>query len=101
MAHILNGVINRPSRDAMLLHHALEDLVPNPAGGESKHERKDRYELLMSRLVRLHWDRLHFVKVKQEYREKYRHYLEEDLEHYIKNEDLAEFCVGLCEVKDR
>jgi len=28
MAHILNGVINRPARDAMLLHHALIDLRP-------------------------------------------------------------------------
>lgn len=113
VAHILNGVINRPARDAMLLHHALSDLAPssspqssktdiNPRSSKSeiagaKAEKKDRYELLISRLVRLHWDQMHFMRVKLEYKEKYRHYLEEDVEEYVKGEDFREFCLVMCE----
>src|SRR6202012_3376816 len=126
MAHILNGVINRPARDAILLHHALEDLKSlrdrresgSGSGGELKdtsprasasrlnpfssdaraereekreregeekrekarlrEDRKDRYELLISRLVRLHWDQSHLRKVKEEYREKYGSRVEHD-----------------------
>ncbi|KAK6952142.1 hypothetical protein Daesc_006674 [Daldinia eschscholtzii] len=61
LAHILNGVINKPVRDALLLHHALTA------------SRKDqlRRELLISRLVRFHWDRHHMAAVKRAYRERY------------------------------
>ncbi|ORY05476.1 hypothetical protein BCR34DRAFT_490850 [Clohesyomyces aquaticus] len=109
IAHILNGVINRPSRDSMLLHHALIDLI-DPAidppskssksssskSESSKHERQQRYELLMSRLVRLHWDRLHLIRVKTEYEEKYGRVVEEDLEEATKG-DFREFCIALCQ----
>ncbi|KAF1983775.1 Annexin [Aulographum hederae CBS 113979] len=118
IAHILNGVINRPARDALLLHHALTDLAPpaeptprssgaslglGAVGGSgsgssgTKHDRKDRAELLISRLVRLHWDRGHMMRVKEEYREKYRHYLEEDIEDYVRAGDFQDFCLNLCE----
>jgi Annexin len=115
IAHILNGVINRPARDAMLLNHALVDLAPqskpetsprssrdnvNPRSSRDKvssTDRKDRYELLISRLVRLHWERMHMMRVKDDYREKYGRYLEEDVEDYVRGEDLREFCLGLCE----
>ncbi|OLN96357.1 Annexin A7-like protein 2 [Colletotrichum chlorophyti] len=61
LAHILNGVINKPVRDALLVHHALTA------------SRKDdlRRELVISRLVRFHWDRHHFEAVKRAYRERY------------------------------
>ncbi|KAI1212722.1 Annexin [Annulohypoxylon truncatum] len=61
LAHILNGVINKPVRDALLLHHALTA------------SRKDhlRRELLISRLVRFHWDRHHMAAIKRAYRERY------------------------------
>lgn len=61
LAHILNGVINRPVRDALLLNHALTA------------SKKDslRRELLISRLVRYHWDRHHMAAVKKAYRERY------------------------------
>ncbi|KAF6826066.1 annexin ANXC4 [Colletotrichum musicola] len=61
LAHILNGVINKPVRDALLVHHALTA------------SRKDelRRELLISRLVRFHWDRQHLEAVKRAYRERY------------------------------
>jgi len=113
VAHILNGVINRPARDAMLMHHALSDLAPTektdkkaPSPHSSKHDvskdkekesKRDRYELLISRLVRLHWERLHFMRVKDEYKEKYGHYLEEDVEFYVRGDDFREFCLVMCE----
>ncbi|KAF1948563.1 Annexin [Byssothecium circinans] len=105
IAHILNGVINRPARDAMLLHHALIDLMDPPSTSKSssrdkdsssKHERQQRYELLISRLVRLHWDRMHLSRVKMEYEEKYGKLVEEDLEEATKG-DFRDFCIALCQ----
>ncbi|KAF2274465.1 Annexin [Westerdykella ornata] len=106
IAHILNGVINRPSRDAMLLHHALMDLIEpshspsrsssNKESSSAKHERQQRYELLISRLVRLHWDRMHLARVKAEYEEKYKRLLEEDIEEATKG-DFREFCLAICQ----
>lgn len=61
LAHILNGVINKPVRDALLVHHALS---------LSKSD-SIRTELLISRLVRYHWDRPHMELVKKEYRTRY------------------------------
>ncbi|KAF3049188.1 hypothetical protein E8E11_009882 [Didymella keratinophila] len=108
IAHILNGVINRPARDAMLLHHALMDLIEpssssngrssreNTSSKHDKHERQQRYELLISRLVRLHWDRMHMVRVKAEYEDKYGRMVEEDIEEATKS-DFREFCLSLCQ----
>ncbi|KAJ5668293.1 uncharacterized protein N7477_006863 [Penicillium maclennaniae] len=67
LAHILNGAINRPMRDALLLHQALR---------ESRSGR-ERSELLISRLVRLHWEPRHLELVKAEYRRRYNERLEE------------------------
>ncbi|KAF2877041.1 hypothetical protein BDV95DRAFT_558365 [Massariosphaeria phaeospora] len=111
VAHILNGVINRPARDAMLLHHALMDLIEPPtpdhphssktataasSSSATKHERQQRFELLISRLVRLHWDRMHLGRVKREYEEKYGRVVEEDVEEATKG-DFREFCMMLCQ----
>ncbi|KAL1634533.1 hypothetical protein SLS56_002226 [Neofusicoccum ribis] len=97
-AHILNGVINRPARDAMLLHHALTDLMETGSDRDSsRHERQHRYELLISRLVRLHWDKLQLRKVKLDYREKYGRYIEDDIEDATKG-DFREFCIALCDL---
>ncbi|KAM0718065.1 hypothetical protein Q7P37_006397 [Cladosporium fusiforme] len=84
IAHILNGVINKPARDALLLHHAIKDV------GERNQADELRYELLISRLVRLHWDRALLGRVKRAYRDKYGRPLEEDLEDATKG-DLREF----------
>jgi hypothetical protein len=62
----------------------------------SKHERQQRFELLISRLVRLHWDRLHLARVKAEYEEKYGRVVEEDVEEATKG-DFREFCIALCQ----
>lgn len=93
MAHILNGVINRPARDALLLNHALMDLSSEGDGSKGQ----DRVELLISRLVRMHWDRPQFRHIKDEYREKYGRFLEEDIERHVKGEDMREACLNLCE----
>jgi len=94
----------------MLLNHALTDLSspgPNPSAEDprsssasissARHEKKDRVELLISRLVRVHWDRQHLARVKQDYKDRYRTYLEDDTEHYVKGSDFREFCIRLCE----
>ncbi|KAF4966511.1 hypothetical protein FZEAL_10642 [Fusarium zealandicum] len=88
LAHILNGVINRPVRDALLLHHAVSA------------SRKDglRRELLISRLVRYHWDPHHMRAVRQAYRERYGRSLGEAVREAT-NGEWGEFCSELCIVR--
>ncbi|KAJ9641400.1 hypothetical protein H2199_005370 [Coniosporium tulheliwenetii] len=100
IAHVLNGALNRPARDAMLLRHALLDLQEPPAeraSSPTKHARQQRWDLLISRLVRLHWEPKHLRVVKREYREKYGRYVEEDIEDACRG-DFGEFCLALLEV---
>ena len=61
LAHVLNGALNRPMRDALLLHQAIAETAPG----------KERAELLISRLVRLHWEPKLLEKVKQQYHSRY------------------------------
>lgn len=86
LAHILNGVLNRPVRDALLLHQALAETS------------KDRTELLVSRLVRFHWEPKHLERVKAAYRQKYANRLEEDIADGTKG-DFREFVKQLCRVE--
>jgi hypothetical protein len=85
LAHILNGVINKPVRDALLLHHALSA------------SKKDnlRRELLISRLVRYHWDGHHMAAIKKAYRERYAKDLAEDIKEGTTGE-WGLFCRELC-----
>lgn len=85
LAHILNGVINRPVRDALLLHHALTA------------SRKDdlRRELLISRLVRFHWQPVHMQAVKKAYRERYGHDLQDAVRDATSSK-WGKFCSELC-----
>ncbi|KAK5656193.1 hypothetical protein OQA88_4953 [Cercophora sp. LCS_1] len=85
LAHILNGVINKPVRDAMLLHHALT---------ASKRDGLRR-ELLISRLVRYHWDASHMSNIKRSYREHYGKDLQEAVRDATSGE-WGEFCRALC-----
>ncbi|KAK4042136.1 hypothetical protein C8A01DRAFT_14217 [Parachaetomium inaequale] len=88
LAHVLNGVINKPVRDAMLLHHAL-----------TASRRDDlRRELLISRLVRYHWDAPHMALVKRAFREQYGRDLQDAVRDATKGE-WGEFCVALCIVR--
>lgn len=61
LAHILNGALNRPMRDALLLHQAMAETAPG----------KERAELLISRAVRLHWEPKHMERVARVYKERY------------------------------
>lgn len=56
---------------------------------------KDRTELLVSRLVRFHWEPRNFEKVKSEYRKKYGNRLEIDIEQGTKG-DFGDFCLAIC-----
>ncbi|KAJ5885049.1 hypothetical protein N7495_009559 [Penicillium taxi] len=89
LAHILNGAINRPMRDALLLHQALR---------ESRSGR-ERSELLISRLVRLHWEPRHMELVKSEYRRRYGDLIEEAIAEEVLTtsggSEWGEFCIEL------
>lgn len=72
-------------RDALLIHHALT---------ASKRDELRR-ELLISRLVRFHWDRHHMAAVKLAFRERYG----KDLQQAVKEGTSGEwglFCSELC-----
>lgn len=90
LAHILNGVINRPARDALLLRHAIQDIAAH------NHDEELRYELLISRMIRFHWDRAHLDRVKREYLAKNRWSIEHHIGEATKG-DLRMFLLGLCE----
>ncbi|KAI9784514.1 MAG: hypothetical protein M1816_000834 [Peltula sp. TS41687] len=85
LAHILNGIINRPVRDALLLHQALNEESSN----------KERTDLLISRLVRYHWDRVHFEHVRTEFRARYGKELVTAVREGTKG-DFGDFCTQLC-----
>ncbi|PYH84857.1 Annexin [Aspergillus uvarum CBS 121591] len=89
LAHILNGAINRPMRDALLLHQALRESRTG----------KERSELLISRLVRLHWEPRHLEKVKNEFRQRYRERLEDAIAEEVLassgGSEWGEFCIEL------
>ena len=72
-------MLNRPVRDALLLHQALAETS------------KDRTELLVSRLVRFHWEPRHFEKVQLEYRRKYGSSLAHAIDEGTKGE-FGDFC---------
>jgi hypothetical protein len=92
LAHVLNGALNRPMRDALLLHQAISETAPG----------KERAELLISRLVRLHWEPKHLEKVKSQYEGRYQMPVEiairREVMAQMKTEEgrsWAEFCVEL------
>ena len=85
LEHILNVVTNKPVRDAMLLHQAIT---------ASKRDELRR-ELLISRLVRYHWDAAHMAAVKRAYREHYGRDLQEAVRDATSGE-WGEFCRALC-----
>ncbi|EXJ92548.1 hypothetical protein A1O3_01100 [Capronia epimyces CBS 606.96] len=100
LAHVLNGALNRPMRDAILLHQAISETAPG----------KERTELLISRLVRLHWEPKHLEKVKAVFIDRYNRPVEEaisrDVWAHMKTPEgrlCAEFCVALVQssVPDR
>ena len=101
LLHVVNGALNRPMRDAIYLHQAIAECEPG----------RDRAELLISRLVRLHWDPEHLERVKREYLKTYGKDVETAIEDEIlapnavngdgravtpaRNTDWVEFCMEL------
>ncbi|OAX81485.1 hypothetical protein ACJ72_04170 [Emergomyces africanus] len=88
LVHVLNGALNRPMRDALLLHQAIAESGTG----------RERAELLISRLVRMHWEPNHLERVKSEYKRRYRQSVEDAIDEEVINgvqKDWAEFCVGL------
>lgn len=79
-------MLNRPVRDALLLHQALAETS------------KDRTDLLISRLVRFHWEPKHLERIKIAYKQKYGSRLENDIEEGTKG-DFMQFCVRMCKVE--
>ena len=77
-------MLNKPVRDAQLLHQALAETS------------KDRTELLVSRLVRYHWEPKHLERIKIAYKQKYGSKLDRDIEAGTKG-DFGEFCLALAE----
>lgn len=91
-------------RDAIYLHQAIAECEPG----------RDRAELLISRLVRLHWDPAHLARTKEEYLRRHGKDVETAIEDEIlapnvannninghsntaraRNTDWVEFCVEL------
>lgn len=58
-------------RDAILLHQAIDEFAPAPTK-EKTEKTPGRAELLISRVVRLHWEPRHLEKVKREYETRYK-----------------------------
>lgn len=62
-------------RDAILLHQAISEFVPKAinakSGDAGAKSTQGRAELLISRVVRLHWEPRHQQKVKHEYERRY------------------------------
>ena len=63
-------------RDALLLRQAIAETAPG----------KDRVELLISRVVRIHWEPKHMERVKMEYFKRYKSDVRSDLEREVKGE---------------
>ena len=55
-----------------------------------------RRELLISRLVRFHWDRHHMAAVKASYRERYGKDLQEAVRDATAGSEWGQFCQELC-----
>ena len=79
-------------RDALLLHQAIAETAPE----------KGRAELLISRIVRLHWEPKHLERVKEEYERRYKSSVVRDIQREVqanmKTEDgkgWTQFCVEL------
>ncbi|KAH0183185.1 Annexin, partial [Aureobasidium melanogenum] len=80
---------HRPARDALLLRHAIDDISTHNWDEEL------RYELLISRLMRLQWDHAHLARVRREYVKKYYKKLNHDIENATRG-DFRDFVYESC-----
>lgn len=82
LVYIVEGALNKPMRDAILLEASMKGIGT-------------RDELLISRLVRMHWNKHHFELVKGEFQRMYGR----DLKGRVKGEtsgDYQKLMVALC-----
>ncbi|KAI5840844.1 hypothetical protein DFP73DRAFT_177352 [Morchella snyderi] len=82
LVYIVEGALNKPMRDAILLEASMKGIGT-----------KD--DLLISRLVRMHWDKHHFELVKRQFKVLY----SRDLQQRVKGEtsgDYGRLMVALC-----
>lgn len=86
LAHVLNGVINKLVRDALLLQLSLIE------------SRQDtlRPELLTSRLVRCHWDGRHMAAVRAAYHERCDRPSQDAIKDATSGQ-WGKFCLRLCD----
>ena len=71
----------------MLLHQALAETS------------KDRHDLLISRLVRFHWEPKHLRRIKVAYKQRYGASLESDIQAETKG-DFSSFMRELCRLDE-
>lgn len=74
LVYLVEGALNKPMRDAVLLEASMKGIGT-------------RDTLLISRLVRIHWDKVHFEYVKREYKRIYNR----DLAQRIKGETSGDY----------
>lgn len=91
LTHLINGALDRPLRDAKLLNQAINEAEPG----------KERVDLLISRLVRMHWNPPHLERVKRAYMRRQGMSVETALKGLIadadpgKSTDWMQFCLQL------
>ena len=85
-------------RDALLIHQAISETQPG----------KERAELLISRMVRLHWEPKHLERVKIEFEKRYRIPMEVSIRREIMDQakyddakQWSEFCIELAKSSNR
>lgn len=81
LCHVLAGVIDKATRDAKLIENALEGFFV-------------KEDLLISRLVRIHWDVKHLAEVKEAYKKRYK----KDLRGVLAKELKGDFGEFVCEL---
>ncbi|KAF3921694.1 Annexin-B12 [Orbilia brochopaga] len=84
LLHVLNGVLNKPARDARLLEESMKGVGT-------------RDDLLVARLVRIHWDPDHMAAVKEAYKAKYNMSLKERIQSECSG-SYQEFLINLIQV---
>ncbi|KAJ6264188.1 Annexin-B12 [Drechslerella dactyloides] len=84
LLHVLNGVLNKPARDARLLEESMKGVGT-------------RDDLLVARLVRIHWDPDHMAAVKDAYKAKYGMSLKERIQNECSG-SYQEFLINMIQV---
>lgn len=94
-----NGIlledIDEPRESGGLLARDDTDVQESDAGKEAEQIEEGSDDPLISRLVRLHWERKHMAKVKEVYEERYGQSVESDLMDAIAEGDFRDFCLLL------